>query len=93
MFVTKVSTYIARIYEKEGYNIKIKKDGKKVKMDSHGHLGSYSTSNRAKGTMTVQQWKNQYFNYYYPKYDCDVLYGDGSIAVGQTTLKTVRDSY
>ncbi len=45
------------------------------------------------GAKTVEQWKRERFEATYPGYTCNVLRADGRIAVGQTSLQTVRNSY
>ncbi|MCS4305721.1 hypothetical protein M2404_000034 [Rheinheimera pacifica] len=43
--------------------------------------------------MTVSEWKQARFAVQYPRYDVEVLDGDGSVVKGQTKLGMVRDSY
>lgn len=47
----------------------------------------------AKQSWTVQEWKGKKFYPSYEGLEVSVLRGDGSQAVGQTVLRTVRESY
>lgn len=91
--MTTVQTRSRQIAEVEKFEIQVKKDGEPVDLKENGMMGSYGWSKALKGTKTVSQWKNERFYNCYDGLECDVLYDDGSVAAGQTNLRTVRESY
>lgn len=53
----------------------------------------YEADHALKNTATVSSWKQLRFYKQFPGYEVKVLYADGSVARGNTTLGRVRDSY
>jgi len=53
----------------------------------------YEADRALKNTATVSSWKQLRFYKQFPGYEVKVLYADGSVARGNTTLGRVRDSY
>lgn len=91
--MTTVATRVRAIAELEGFDIIVKKNNKVVDPTLNGELGLYGYEKKLKHSKTVADWKRDRFSYVYHGYTCDVLLGNGSIASGQTTLRTVRESY
>jgi hypothetical protein len=88
-----VATRARRISEREKFDIMVKRNVKPVAVTKNGVLGTYEYMKALKSDKTVAQWREDRFEASYPGYTCDVLLGDGSVAIGQTKLSTVRDSY
>lgn len=87
----KVSIVEKRIFEIEGFQVDIIKDGRDVR----GNMQlpkQYEAERMTRNSMTVGDWKNK-FKMQYPGYDTIVYKNDGSKASGQTKLATVRDTY
>ena len=91
--MTTVQTRLQEIYEREGFNVEVLKDGKVLKLRRNGVMGSYGEKKKTKDAMTVSRWKSEKFSAWYPALICRVLNGDGTIATGQKKLSTVRDTY
>jgi hypothetical protein len=87
----KVSIVEKRIFEIEGFQVDIIKDGKNVRGDMKLPK-QYGAERMTKNSMTVGDWKNK-FKRQYPGYDAIVYKNDGGKASGQTKLATVRDTY
>lgn len=87
----KVSIVEKRIFEIEGFQVDIIKDGKNVRGDLQLPK-QYEAERMTRNSMTVGDWKNK-FKTQYPGYDAAVYKNDGSKASGQTKLATVRDTY
>lgn len=68
--------------------------GTKVDVKKQG-FPSYEAAflNKMKDAATVNQWKESRFNKVFEGHTCRVLNGDGTVAHGNTTLGTVRESY
>lgn len=75
----------------EGFDVKIKHDGRLVKKNSS--LPAYSFKVALKNTKSVAQWKSERFFRCYPGYEVNVLDAKGKVARGKTKLGTVRDTY
>jgi hypothetical protein len=91
-------TRINAIARREGFLIDVYrklKGGKKRPFlnSSNGHLGPYNFHRKLKDAKTVNDWKKERFEPSYPGYGCDILLGNGKKAAGQTSLRTVRNSY
>lgn len=91
--MTTIATRIRRIADLEGFDLVVRRGGKKVDITQNGALGPYSWEKKLAHTKTVTDYKRLRFEACYPGYTCDVLSEDGSVAAGQTTLRTVRESY
>lgn len=87
----KVSVVEKRIFEIEGFQVSIKKDGKNVRGDLQLPK-QYEAERMTRNSMTVGAWKNK-FKTQYAGYDVDIYKNDGNRATGQTKLATVRDTY
>jgi hypothetical protein len=88
-----VATRVRGISDREGFDIVVKHNKKAVDVKKNGLLGAYDYKKKLKATKTVNEWKKERFEVSYPGYTCDVLMGDGTVAVGQKSLQSVRDSY
>ena len=87
----KVSIVEKRIFEIEGFQVDITRDGKNVRDDLQLPK-QYEAERMTRNSMTVGDWKNK-FKTQYPGYDAIVYKNDGNQASGQTKLATVRDTY
>lgn len=87
----KVSIVEKRIFEIEGFQVDIIRDGKNVRDDALLPK-QYEAERMTKNSMTVGEWKNK-FKRQYPGYDAVVYKNDGCKAPGQSKLSTVRDTY
>ncbi len=67
-------------------------DGRNMRGDRTG-VPQYDYERKAKGNMTVREWKDQRFYPNYVGFEIDVLNAAGTSVVGNTRLSTVRDSY
>ncbi len=95
--MTKLATRIDEIKKIEGFQIVLKNpDGSIIPNDESGYP-SYGMKfkNKLKGSATVQDWKDNRFAVVFADrhVTCHVLNQDGTEAVGQTKLSTVRDTY
>ena len=75
----------------EGFDVKIKHDGRLVNRNTS--LPAYGFRIALKGKKSVAQWKSERFFKCYPGYEVDVLDAEGKTARGKTKLSTVRDTY
>lgn len=75
----------------EGFDVKIKRGGRGVRLEVN--LPAYGYSIALMNKKSVAQWKNDRFFNCYPGYDVDVLDAKGKTARGKTKLGTVRDTY
>lgn len=80
-----------RIFEIEGFQVDITRDGRNVRDDLQLPK-QYEASRMTKNSMTVGDWKTK-FKTQYPGYDAVVYKSDGAKASGQMKLSTVRDTY
>ncbi|MCJ7575480.1 MAG: hypothetical protein MUO80_02200 [Dehalococcoidia bacterium] len=80
-----------QIWRCEGFEVKIKHDGRVIK--SNCSLPVYTYKNALKNVKSVAQWKIDRFSRCYPGYEVDVLDAKGKVARGKTKLGTVRDTY
>lgn len=87
----KVKNVEKKIYDVEGFEVKIKKDGKDVRGDLVLPT-QYQGARMSKNSFSVGEWKNK-FKKQFAGYDVDVLKNNGDKASGQTKLATVRDTY
>lgn len=87
----KVSIVEKRIFEVEGFQVDIIKDGKNVRGDLQLPK-QYEAERMTRNSMTVGDWRGK-FKTRYAGYDVVVYKNDGCKASGQTKLATVRDTY
>lgn len=87
----KVSIIEKRIFEVEGFQVDIVKEGKNVRSDLQLPK-QYAAERMTRNSMTVSDWRDK-FKTQYVGYDAVVYKNDGSKASGQTKLSTVRDTY
>ena len=87
-------TRMHEIANREGFEIEVTRRGRVLtNLRRNGLLGAYPFRRKLGGTKTVGQWKRERFESTYPGYSCNVLKADDQIAVGQTLLQTIRNSY
>jgi hypothetical protein len=87
--MTKLATRKKQIEDLEGFEIEIFNGfGERADLDAQG-LPDYGYQRKAAGTMTVISWKTR-FQQSYPGYTCDVLHHDGTVAHGNTKLRSIR---
>ena len=67
-------------------------DGRNMRGDRTG-VPQYDYARKAKGNMTVREWKDKRFYPNYVGFAIEVLDAEGTPVVGNTRLSTVRDSY
>lgn len=88
-----VRTVERQIGTLEGFNVILRhRDGRDVRSDRTG-LPGYAFLNRAKGKMTVAQWKEVRFYPGFSGWDVDVLDADDRSCQGNTLLSSVRETY
>lgn len=87
----KVRNIEKKIYDVEGFEVVVKKDGKDVRGDATLPC-QYKAERMSKNSYSVKEWKEK-FRRQYAGYEIDVLKADGSKASGQMKLSTVRDTY
>lgn len=87
----KVKNVEKRIYDVEGFQVVIKKEGKDVRGDASLPT-QYQAAKMSKNSFSVKNWQDK-FQRQYPGYSADVLKANGNKATGQTCLSTVRDTY
>ena len=80
-----------KIYDVEGFEVTIRRDGKDVRGDASLPT-QYAGLRMTKNAASVSDFRDK-FQRQYPGYNVDVLKGDGSKAPGQMKLSTVRDTY
>lgn len=87
----KVSIVEKRIFEVEGFQVDITKDGRNVRGD-FVLPKQYEAARMSKNSMTVSEWRDK-FKKQYPGFDAIVYKNSGDKSSGQTKLCTVRDTY
>ena len=88
-----VATVEREIRRVEGFEVHVlHPDGRDVRGDRR-RMPSYPFERKASGTATVADWRRTRFHHRYPGFAVVVLDGNGDIASGATTLKTLRASY
>jgi hypothetical protein len=91
--MTTLATRLRELGDLEGFDIQvIDESGDPVDPKTNG-FPKYDFDRRAKGSMTVNDWRYKRFAATWPGKSCRVLYGDGREANGNATLTTVRQSY
>jgi hypothetical protein len=91
--MVKVITRINEIYETEKFKIYVFINGTPIEVNSNGILGSYNYKNKRSNNSTVADWRRDRFAKTFPGLECQVRYGDGTVAPGHTRLRTVRATY
>ena len=81
-----------KIYEVEGFDITILHNNSDIRSDKQLPV-TYEYSRCAPDDWTVSEWVQKRFVTTFPGYEANVLLATGSIASGNTRLKTVRASY
>ena len=92
--MTKLATRIDEIQKIEKFRIVVKNlTGVRIPDDTAGYP-PYKYDRKLKDASTVQDFKNTRLNEQFAGFGviCEVLNADGTEAVGQTKLKTVRES-
>lgn len=91
--MTTLATRMRALADLECFDIEvIDQNGNTVDPKTNG-FPKFDFDNRAKKSMTVNEWKQGRFKVSYPNYECRVLNADGSEAHGNTKLASVRDTY
>jgi hypothetical protein len=91
--MTTLATRTREVGDIEGFDIEvIDKNGKAVDLKKNG-FPKFNYDRKAKGDMTISEWKANRFKKIYKGYDVNVLKGDGAIANGNLKVATVRKSY
>lgn len=94
-----VKTVERQIGNLEGFDVVIRHpDGRDARSDlgsgSRPGLPSYNRhTNAARGAWTVHHWKEVRFAQLYSGWDCDVLDVHGEPVIGNTLLRSVRETY
>lgn len=87
----KVKNIEKKIYDVEGFEVRIKKDGKDAR-DDLVLPKQYEAGRMSKNSFSVKEWTDK-FKKQFVGYDVDVMKSNGDKASGQTKLSTVRDTY
>jgi hypothetical protein len=91
--MTTLATRQREIGNKEDFDIAIlDANGAPVPLNTNG-FRKFDYDCKAKGDMTVTEWKRFRFSPTYGGYDCIVLNGDGTEAHGNVKLSSVRATY
>ncbi len=89
----RLKTVVKKIVRVEEFEVRFHHpDGRNMRSDRTG-VPQYDYVRKAKGNMTVREWKDQRFYPNYVGFEIDVLNADGTAVAGNTRLSTVRDSY
>jgi hypothetical protein len=89
-------TRMHEIANREGFEIEVTTKSARTRrllVRRNGVLGPYPFKRKLRDSKSVNDWKKERFEATYPGYTCKVLKGDGTVAAGQTNLRTVRRSY
>ena len=89
--MAKVEFVEKTIFNIEGFNTTIYKDGKDVRGDA-SLPSNYKAGKMTKNSASVKDFKDK-FKKQFPGYDMEVFDGKGNKARGNTLLSTIRDSY
>lgn len=87
----KVRIVEKRIYDVEGFQVDIIKNGKDARDDLQLPK-QYEAARMTRNSMTVSGWREK-FKKQYPGLDVIVYKNNGNRASGQSKLSTVRDTY
>jgi len=92
--VVMLLTRLDEIFRREGFMVEVTRNGKSLKdLRRNGVLNPYEFKRKLKDSKTVREWIEERFESTNPRYSCRVLKGDGTVAIGQTQLGTVRATY
>jgi hypothetical protein len=86
------ATRLRELGDLEDFDVQVTQNGQLVDTTKNG-LPRYDFDRKAKGSMTVAEWKDKQFKKVYPGYECRVLNADGTEARGNTKLESVRATY
>ncbi|GHV54839.1 hypothetical protein FACS1894216_15670 [Synergistales bacterium] len=87
-----IKTVERKIKEVEGFDVKFFRNDRDIRSDLTD-IPAYPYSNRAPDSNTVSDYVSNRFKKNYPGFDAKVYCADGSEAIGQTKLGTVRMTY
>lgn len=73
----------------EGFKIEFIQNGTNVRSDK-SDIPQYTFINKAPDDWTVDEWKTKRFKQAYPGFDAKVYNSDGTVAVGQKKLSSLR---
>jgi hypothetical protein len=91
--MTMVQTRARQIAELEGFEIVVLRDSVPIDPRANGLLnGRYPFEKKMRHSMSVADFRER-FERTYPGFSCQVLNDDGTVAEGQTHLRTVRETY
>jgi len=91
--MTMLATRVRELENLEGFEVEVyDTSGAAIDMRQNG-LPRYPFEKKAKGDMTVSEWRTKRFATTWPTLTVRVLYGGGTEAQGNTKLSTVRESY
>lgn len=88
----KVKNVEKKVWDTEGFAIRIKANGKDVRSDRNG-FPQFKGGKASRNSWTVAEWKRKKFDTQYPGLDVEVLDGDGIVVDGRRSLANVRDTY
>lgn len=91
--MAKVKNIEKKIWDTEGFDVKIRKNGKDVRGDMNLPTNYESFQRSAKNDLTVNEWKTNRFKSTFPGFEVDVLDASGEKVTGNTKLANVRNSY
>ena len=91
--MTMLATRTRELADLEGFDVEVLNANGAVADPKLNGLPKYDFDRRAKGSMTVAEWKEKRFKQKFPGYDCRVLNGDGTEAHGNAKLESVRATY
>ena len=91
--MTTLATRVREVADIEEFDIEVlDKNGNIVDPKKNG-FPKFNYEKKAKGSMTVSEWKERRFQKTYKGYDVRVLKADGAVANGNLKISTVRKSY
>ncbi len=91
--MTTLATRIRALSDLEDFDIEVLDlNGNSVDPKTNG-FAKYDFDRRARGSMTVSDWKNKRFINAYGGFTCRVLNADGTEAHGNAKLESVRSTY
>lgn len=91
--MAKVKNVEKRIWDLEGFAVRILHLGGRDVRDDRTGLPQYPYLRPARDEMTVETWKEARFRQSYPGFEVEILDAYGRPAHGNTQLGTVRDTY
>ena len=91
--MTTVATRMRALANFEGFDVSMLDDRDQPVPDNTNGYVAYSYNNRARGDMTVSEWRAARFRATYGHEHVAVWYGNGQPAHGNAKLENVRKSY